>query len=74
MLHDLHSAASGFETLIKHDIEALKGHRVKMGKEKDAGVLKDILKMLKNLEYDTARYKEWVEREAEGLENYGHGR
>lgn len=68
-LHDLDAAASELEFLIKHDLEVLEKHKAKMSKEKDARLLKDILHTLLNLEYDVRQYKEWVERETEGLEN-----
>ncbi len=68
-LYDLDAAASGFETLIGHDLKVLKNHKAKMLKEKDARLLKNILHTLLNLEYDARQYKEWAEREVEGLEN-----
>jgi len=67
-LHELYAAASGFELLLENDLKALKRHRTRMYKEKDASRTKDILNTLKNLEYDTARYKEWAELETEAME------
>lgn len=67
-LHDLHSTAFSFEFLIQADVERLKRHRKKINAEKDATKIKDILNTLQRLEYDTTRYKEWAEREAEAIE------
>lgn len=37
-------------------------------KEKDAGKIKDIYKILKDLEYDVTRYREWAGKEIESME------
>lgn len=64
-LHELYAAASGFELLLENDLKALKRHKDAMYREKDVFKIKDILNTLKNLEYDTARYREWAELETE---------
>ena len=67
-VHELYDTATDFETLIKLDLENLKESRVKMGKEKDASIIKDILNRACNLEHDARWYREWAEREAEAME------
>lgn len=44
-----------------------------MQKEKDAGKIKDIYKILKDLEYDVARYKEWAGKEIESMKKGAGG-
>ena len=39
-----------------------------MQKEKDAGKIKDIYKILKELEGDVTRYREWAGKEIESME------
>ncbi len=67
-VHELYDIATGFETLIKLDLENLKESRTKMGKEKDASIIRDILNRACNLECDAILYREWAEREAEAME------
>lgn len=67
-VHELYDTATDFETLIILDLENLKESRVKMGKEKDASIIKDILNRTCNLEHDARWYREWAEREAEAME------
>lgn len=69
-LHDLYSTAFSFEFLIQADVERLKKHRKKINAEKDVTKIKDILNALQRLEHDTARYKEWAEKEVEAIEKY----
>ena len=51
-VHELYDVATDFETLIILDLGNLKESRVKMGKEKDASIIKDILNRACNLEHD----------------------
>ena len=67
-VHELYDTTTDFETLIILDLENLKESRVKMGKEKDASIIKDILYRACNLEHDARWYREWAEREAEAME------
>ena len=67
-VHELYDVATDFETLIKLDLENLKESRVKMGEEKDASIIKDILNRTYNLERDAIWYREWAERESEAME------
>ena len=67
-VHELYDIATDFETLIILDLGNLKESRVKMGKEKDASIIRDILNRACNLEHDARRYREWAEREAEAME------
>lgn len=67
-VYELYGIATDFETLIKLDLENLKESRVKMGKEKDASIIKDILNRTCNLECDAILYREWAERELEAME------
>ena len=67
-VHELYDVATDFETLIILDLGNLKESRVKMGKEKDASIIKDILNRACNLENDARWYREWAEREAEAME------
>ena len=67
-VHELYSIATDFETLIKLDLENLKESRVKMGNEKDASIIRDILNRTYNLEHDARWYREWAERESEAME------
>ena len=67
-VHELYDVATDFETLIILDLGNLKESRVKMGKEKDASIIKDILNRTYNLERDAIWYREWAEREAEAME------
>ena len=67
-VHELYGIATDFETLIILDLENLKESRVKMGEEKDASIIKDILNRTYNLERDAIWYREWAERESEAME------
>lgn len=67
-VHELYGIATDFETLIKLDLENLKESRVKMGNEKDASIIRDILNRTCNLEHDARWYREWAERELEAME------
>ena len=67
-VHELYDVATDFETLIILDLGNLKESRVKMGKEKDASIIKDILNRTYNLERDAIWYREWAERESEAME------
>ena len=67
-VHELYGIATDFETFIKLDLENLKESRVKMGEEKDASIIKDILNRTYNLERDAIWYREWAERESEAME------
>ena len=67
-LHDLCEAASDFNDCIILDVTALQKYSHRMQKEKDAGKIKDIYKILKDLGDDVTRYKEWVLKEIESME------
>ena len=67
-LYDLCEAASGFNNCIILDVTALQKYSHKMQKEKDAGKIKDIYKILKELEGDVTRYREWAGKEIESME------
>lgn len=67
-VHELYGIATDFETLIKLDLENLKESRVKMGNEKDASIIRDILNRTYNLERDARWYREWAERESKIME------
>ena len=54
-LYDLCEAASDFNDCIILDVTALQKYSHKMQKEKDAGKIKDIYKILKELEGDVTR-------------------
>lgn len=67
-VYDLCEAASDFNDCIILDVTALQKYSHRMQKEKDAGKIKDIYQILKDLEYDVARYKEWAGKEIESME------
>ena len=67
-LYDLCEAASGFNNCIILDVTALQKYSHRMQKEKDAGKIKDIYKILKELEGDVTRYREWAGKEIESME------
>ncbi len=67
-LYDLCEAASDFNDCIILDVTALQKYSHKMQKEKDAGKIKDIYKILKELEGDVTRYREWAGKEIESME------
>ena len=67
-LYDLCEAASDFNDCIILDVTALQKYSHRMQKEKDAGKIKDIYKILKDLGDDVTRYKEWVLKEIESME------
>ncbi len=72
-LYDLCEAASDFNNYIILDVTALQKYSHRMQKEKDAGKIKDIYKILKDLEYDVARYKEWAGKEIESMKKGAGG-
>ena len=67
-LYDLCEAASDFNDCIILDVTALQKYSHKMQKEKDDGKIKDIYKILKELEGDVTRYREWAGKEIESME------
>lgn len=67
-LYELCETASDFNDCIILDVTALQKYSHRMQKEKDTGKIKDIYKILKNLEDDVTRYKEWVLKEIESME------
>ena len=67
-VYDLCEAASDFNDCIILDVTALQKYSHRMQKEKDAGKIKDIYRMLKELEGDVARYREWAGKEIESME------
>ncbi len=67
-VYDLCEAASDFNDCIILDVTALQRCSHRMQKEKDAGKIKDIYKILKDLEDDVARYKEWAGKEIESMD------
>ncbi|MCX4299180.1 MAG: hypothetical protein OSJ73_19490 [Lachnospiraceae bacterium] len=72
-LYDLCKAASDFNNCIILDVTALQKYSHRMQKEKDAGKIKDIYKILKDLGDDVARYKEWAGKEVESMEKGAGG-
>ena len=72
-LYDLCEAASDFNSRIILDVTALQKYSHRMQKEKDAGKIKDIYKILKDLGDDVARYKEWAGKEVESMEKGAGG-
>lgn len=67
-LYDLCKTASDFNDCIILDVTALQKYSHRMQKEKDVGKIKDIYKILKDLEDDVARYKEWAGKEIESMD------
>ncbi len=67
-VYDLCEAASDFNDCIILDVTALQKYSHRMQKEKDAGKIRDIYKILKDLGDDVARYKEWALKEIESME------
>lgn len=67
-LYDLCEGVSDFNSEIILDVTALQKYSHRMQKEKDAGKIKDIYKILKELEGDVVRYKEWAGKEIESME------
>lgn len=72
-LYDLCEAASDFNSRIILDVTALQKYSHRMQKEKDAGKIKDIYKILKDLGDDVAGYKEWAGKEVESMEKGAGG-
>lgn len=72
-LYDLCEAASDFNNCIILDVTALQKYSHRMQKEKDAGKIKDIYKILKDLGDNVARYKEWAGKEVESMEKGAGG-
>ena len=67
-LYDLCEAASDFNDCIILDVTALQKYSHRMQKEKDIEKIKDIYKILKDLEDDVTRYREWAGKEIESME------
>ncbi len=67
-LYDLCEGVSDFNSEIILDVTALQKYSHRMQKEKDAGKIKDIYKILKDLEDDVTRYKEWAGKEIESMD------
>lgn len=72
-LYDLCEGVSDFNSEIILDVTALQKYSHRMQKEKDAGKIKDIYKILKDLGDDVARYKEWAGKEVESMEKGAGG-
>ncbi len=72
-LYDLCEGVSDFNSEIILDVTALQKYSHRMQKEKDAGKIKDIYKILKDLGDDVARYKEWAGKEVESMEKGARG-
>ena len=72
-VYDLCEAASDFNSCIILDVTALQKYSHRMQKEKDAGKIKDIYKILKDLGDDVDRYKEWAGKEVESMEKGAGG-
>lgn len=56
----LHDDALDYERSIEIDVEILSETRLKMYKEKDAEILKQIVPALNTIIHDAERYKEWI--------------
>ena len=59
----LHDDALDYEMDIETDVEMLIEKRLKMYREKDAAVLKEILPALNAITHDVERYKEWIQKQ-----------
>lgn len=67
-VYDLCEATSDFNDCIILDVTALQKYSHRMQKEKDVGKIKDIYRILKDLEDDVVRYREWAGKEIESME------
>ena len=67
-LYDLCEGVSDFNSEIILDVTALQKYSHRMQKEKNTGKIKDIYKILKDLEYDVTKYKEWAGKEIESMD------
>ncbi len=67
-LYDLCEGVSDFNSEIILDVTALQKYSHRMQKEKDAGKIKNIYQILKDLGDDVTRYKKWAGKEIESME------
>lgn len=59
-LAQLHDDALDYEQSIEIDVEMLSETRLKMCRENDVEILKQIIPALNALIHDAERYKEWI--------------